>query len=74
MQRKEDLEVSKIQFKESISSESKINKLKEQPVNIEEIKEKVTDDNKIPAAKDKKQVSIDLYKKLNEIHEGRFNI
>ena len=72
--RYKNLQVGKIQFKESIPSESKINKLKEQPVNIEEIKEKVTDNNKIPAVKDEKQVPIDLYKKLNEIHERRFNI
>ncbi|WP_446898835.1 head maturation protease, ClpP-related [Clostridium sp. LBM24168] len=72
--RYKNLQVGKIQFKESIPSESKINKLKEQPVNIEEIKEKVTDNNKNPIAKDEKQVPIDLYKKLNEIHERRFNI
>ncbi|MEY8762484.1 MULTISPECIES: head maturation protease, ClpP-related [Clostridium] len=72
--RYKNLQVGKIQFKESIPSESKINKLKEQPVNIEEIKEKVTDNNKNPTAKDEKQVPIDLYKKLNEIHERRFNI
>jgi len=72
--RYKNLQVGKIQFKESIPSESKINKLKEQPVNIEEIKEKVTDNNKIQAVKVEKQVPIDLYKKLNEIHERRFNI
>ncbi|WP_196007894.1 head maturation protease, ClpP-related [Clostridium tyrobutyricum] len=72
--RYKNLQVGKIQFKESIPSESKINKLKEQPVNVEEIKEKVTDKNKVLAAKDEKQVPIDLYKKLNEIHERRFNI
>ena len=72
--RYKNLQVGKIQFKESITSESKINKLKEQPVNIEEIKEKVTDNNKIQAVKVEKQVPIDLYKKLNEIHERRFNI
>ena len=72
--RYKNLQVGKIQFKESIPSESKINKLKEHPVNIEEIKEKVTDNNKIQAVKVEKQVPIDLYKKLNEIHERRFNI
>lgn len=69
-----NLQVSKIQFKESIPSESKINKLKEQPVNIEEIKQKVINDNKITAVKAEKQVPIDLYKKLNKIHERRFRI
>jgi ATP-dependent Clp protease protease subunit len=72
--RYKNLQVGKIQFKESIPTRSKINKLKEQPVNIEEIKEKVTDNNKVPAVKYEKQVPIDLYKKLNEIHERRFNI
>jgi ATP-dependent Clp protease protease subunit len=72
--RYKNLQVGKIQFKESIPSESRISKLKEQTVNIEEIKEKVTDNNKVLAAKDEKQVPIDLYKKLNEIHERRFNI
>ncbi|WP_147565138.1 head maturation protease, ClpP-related [Clostridium tyrobutyricum] len=69
-----NLQINKIQFKESIPTRSEINKLKEQPANIEEIKEKVINDNKITAVKAEKQVPIDLYKKLNEIHERRFNI
>ncbi|WP_058953050.1 head maturation protease, ClpP-related [Clostridium tyrobutyricum] len=58
-----NLQVSKIQFKESIPSESMTNKPKEELVN-----------NKKIAAQIEKQVPIDLYKKLNEIHERRFNI
>lgn len=55
-----NLQINKIQFKNPITNEEKP---KEEPIN-----------NKKIAAKIEKQVPIDLYKKLNEIHERRFNI
>ncbi|AKA72336.1 head maturation protease, ClpP-related [Clostridium scatologenes] len=69
-----NLQINKIQFKEPIPSENKINKIKEQPADMAEPKEKIIDDNKITVEKAEKQVPIDLYKKLNEIHERRFSI
>ncbi|AND85570.1 Clp protease ClpP [Clostridium tyrobutyricum] len=72
--RYKNLQVSKIQFREPMLHENQANKPKENHVDIEEVKEKDINDNKIPTAKDEKQVPIDLYKKLNEIHERRFNI
>lgn len=69
-----NLQVSKIQFEEPIPSENKINKIKEQPADMAEPKERIIDDNKITVEKAEKQVPIDLYKKLNEIHERRFSI
>ncbi|ADK13437.1 head maturation protease, ClpP-related [Clostridium ljungdahlii] len=69
-----NLQVNKIQFKEPMLHENQANKPKENHVHIEEVKEKDINDNKIPTAKDEKQIPIDLYKKLNEIHERRFNI
>ena len=66
-----NLQVGKIQFEDPIPSE---NKIKEQPVDMAEHKERIIDDNKMTVEKAEKQVPIDLYKKLNEIHERRFNI
>lgn len=66
-----NLQINKIQFEEPIPSE---NKIKEQPADMAEPKERIIDDNKITVEEAEKQVPIDLYKKLNEIHERRFSI